>query len=73
MDMPPNKRAAAAKRPRLTLAQLAAYDDMLTDALVDHVSLAAGGFGTGEARRGEAARPGQKEAGEAARELTRRP
>jgi hypothetical protein len=25
-------------RQRLTLAQLAAYDDILTDALVDHVS-----------------------------------
>ena len=25
-------------RKRLTLAQLAAYDDVLTDALVDHVS-----------------------------------
>ena len=27
------------KKQRLTLAQLAAYDDILTDALVDHVSL----------------------------------
>lgn len=35
--MPPSK-AQAAKRRRLTLAQLAAYDDVLTDALVDHVS-----------------------------------
>ena len=26
------------KKQRLTLAQLAAYDDILTDALVDHVS-----------------------------------
>ncbi|EQL02455.1 histone-lysine N-methyltransferase SET9 [Ophiocordyceps sinensis CO18] len=34
--MPPSK-AQAAKRRRLTLAQLAAYDDVLTDALVDHV------------------------------------
>lgn len=25
------------KRERLTLAQLAAYDDIITDALVDHV------------------------------------
>jgi hypothetical protein len=29
--------AAPAKRPQLTLAQLAVYDDILTDALVDHV------------------------------------
>jgi hypothetical protein len=27
-----------AKRRQLTLAQLAAYDDILTDALIDHVS-----------------------------------
>ncbi|KAK7427182.1 histone lysine methyltransferase Set9 [Neonectria magnoliae] len=32
---PPN--SAAAKRQRLTLSQLSAYDDILTDALVDHV------------------------------------
>ncbi|KAM4057159.1 SET domain-containing protein [Hirsutella rhossiliensis] len=35
--MPTSKSASAAKRRRLTLAQLAAYDDILTDALVDHV------------------------------------
>ncbi|POR32459.1 Histone-lysine N-methyltransferase [Tolypocladium paradoxum] len=35
--MPAPKSAAAAKRQRLTLAQLATYDDILTDALVDHV------------------------------------
>lgn len=29
-------------RQRLTLAQLAAYDDILTDALVDHVSSTGG-------------------------------
>lgn len=29
--------ATPSKRPQLTLAQLAAYDDILTDALVDHV------------------------------------
>lgn len=46
--MAAHKGAAAAKRQRLTLAQLAAYDDMLTDALVDHVSRSVG--------RGEAAR-----------------
>ncbi|TFA98188.1 Histone-lysine N-methyltransferase SET9 [Trichoderma ghanense] len=35
--MPPSKAAGAtAKKQRLTLAQLAAYDDILTDALVDH-------------------------------------
>jgi hypothetical protein len=28
---------APMKRLRLTLAQLSAYDDLLTDALVDHV------------------------------------
>lgn len=27
-----------AKKDRLTLSQLASYDDILTDALVDHVS-----------------------------------
>lgn len=31
--------ATPSKRPQLTLAQLAAYDDILTDALVDHVGL----------------------------------
>jgi histone-lysine N-methyltransferase SUV420H len=36
--MPAPKSVAVAKRRRLTLAQLAAYDDILTDALVDHVS-----------------------------------
>ncbi|PHH84092.1 hypothetical protein CDD83_2480 [Cordyceps sp. RAO-2017] len=35
--MPAAKSLSSAKRPRLTLAQLAAYDDILTDALVDHV------------------------------------
>lgn len=39
--MPPSKKPAAKKQP-LTLAQLAAYDDILTDALVDHVSTFAG-------------------------------
>ncbi|KAF7556816.1 hypothetical protein G7Z17_g1183 [Cylindrodendrum hubeiense] len=34
--MPPPKQAGA-KRQRLTLSQLSAYDDILTDALVDHV------------------------------------
>ncbi|KAF7560441.1 hypothetical protein G7046_g3729 [Stylonectria norvegica] len=34
--MPPPK-SVAAKRRHLSLAQLAAYDDILTDALVDHV------------------------------------
>ncbi|PNP59822.1 hypothetical protein THARTR1_00701 [Trichoderma harzianum] len=35
--MPPPKAAGAtAKKQRLTLSQLAAYDDILTDALVDH-------------------------------------
>lgn len=31
-------KPVAPARQRLTLAQLAAYDDILTDALVDHVS-----------------------------------
>lgn len=35
--MSPTKKPVAKKQP-LTLAQLAAYDDILTDALVDHVS-----------------------------------
>ena len=35
--MPPS-RSAAAKKRQLTLAQLASYDDILTDALVDQVS-----------------------------------
>ena len=35
--MPPSSSAAAKKQP-LTLAQLSTYDDILTDALVDHVS-----------------------------------
>lgn len=39
----PSKAARAAdetvsKKARLTIAQLAAYDDVLTDVLVDHVS-----------------------------------
>lgn len=37
--MPPSK-AAAAKRKPLTLTQLASYDDILTDALIDHVRIA---------------------------------
>lgn len=38
--MAPSKAAVAtAKKHRLTFNQLAAYDDILTDALVDHVSL----------------------------------
>lgn len=37
-DMPPSKKAPA-KRHVLTLGQLSAYDDILTDALVDHVCL----------------------------------
>jgi histone-lysine N-methyltransferase SUV420H len=37
--MPPSK-AAIAKRNQLTLTQLASYDDILTDALIDHVSSA---------------------------------
>ena len=35
--MPPSSTVAAKKQP-LTLAQLSTYDDILTDALVDHVS-----------------------------------
>jgi hypothetical protein len=35
--MPP--KASAAKKERLTLAQLCSYDDILTDALVDQVSV----------------------------------
>ncbi len=40
----PSKVAAPAedaspKKARLTIAQLAAYDDVLTDVLVDHVSM----------------------------------
>lgn len=31
-------KSAGAKKQSLTLAQLAQYDDILTDALVDHVS-----------------------------------
>jgi hypothetical protein len=31
-------QSTSPKKQRLTLAQLAAYDDILTDALVDHVS-----------------------------------
>ncbi|KAF4456041.1 Histone-lysine N-methyltransferase SET9 [Fusarium austroafricanum] len=34
--MPPSQNAAT-KKPRMTLAQVSAYDDILTDALVDHV------------------------------------
>ncbi|KAG5661419.1 hypothetical protein KAF25_005541 [Fusarium avenaceum] len=34
--MPPSQNAAN-KKPRMTLAQVSAYDDILTDALVDHV------------------------------------
>lgn len=36
--MAPSQNAAA-KKHRLTLAQISAYDDILTDALVDHVSI----------------------------------
>lgn len=35
--MPPNP-SAALKKQQITLAQLSSYDDILTDALVDHVS-----------------------------------
>ena len=31
--------SSVARRPPITLAQLSSYDDILTDALVDHVSL----------------------------------
>ncbi|KAF5021280.1 hypothetical protein F66182_6678 [Fusarium sp. NRRL 66182] len=34
--MPPSQNVAN-KKPRMTLAQVSAYDDILTDALVDHV------------------------------------
>lgn len=34
------KDAAPTKRARLTLSQLASYDDILTDALIDHVGSA---------------------------------
>jgi len=37
--MPP-KAAVAAKKQPLNLAQLSSYDDLLTDALIDHVSFA---------------------------------
>ena len=37
--MPSRTSTPTTKRQQLTLAQLAAYDDILTDALVDHVSL----------------------------------
>lgn len=40
--------AAASGRPRLTLAQISAYDDMCTDALVDHVSCRPAGGRTHE-------------------------
>ena len=33
-----SNKDAMAKKDRLTLSQLASYDDILTDALVDHVS-----------------------------------
>jgi hypothetical protein len=32
------QKGPSEKKQRLTLAQLTAYDDILTDALVDHVS-----------------------------------
>ncbi|KAI1052424.1 hypothetical protein LB507_007605 [Fusarium sp. FIESC RH6] len=36
--MPPSQTATSKKpKPRMTLAQVSAYDDILTDALVDHV------------------------------------
>lgn len=41
-------RTTAAKKHRLTFAQLSAYDDILTDALVDHVSASPRGGGAGE-------------------------
>lgn len=34
------KEITPPKRERLTLSQLASYDDIITDALVDHVSIA---------------------------------
>lgn len=37
----PQGNGGGKKKNQLTLAQLAAYDDILTDALVDHVSIAA--------------------------------
>lgn len=40
--MPP--KGWQAKRNQLTLTQLASYDDILTDALVDHVSMSGQGF-----------------------------
>ena len=33
----PRPSGQTAKKDKLTLAQLAAYDDILTDALIDHV------------------------------------
>jgi len=38
MDSGPGGRKKAQKTQQLTIGQLAAYDDILTDALVDHVS-----------------------------------
>ena len=42
MGRPPKSAKTAedinSKKGRLTIAQLAAYDDVLTDVLVDHVS-----------------------------------
>ena len=38
-DRMPPKGPRSAKKQALTLAQLSAYDDILTDALVDHVCL----------------------------------
>lgn len=35
----PASKPVAGKRQVLTLAQLSAYDDILTDALVDHVGV----------------------------------
>lgn len=45
--------SAASKRQPLTLAQISSYDDILTDALIDHVS-AAVREGTGDRLGGEA-------------------
>lgn len=39
--------AAAAKKQPITLKQISEYDDILTDALVDHVSIILGGYNPG--------------------------
>lgn len=38
MSPTPSTKSAALKKQHITLAQLSSYDDILTDALVDHVS-----------------------------------